>query len=158
MYGSEGWLLDDEACRCLNGANAYMHIRYHTHNRQDKAVTTATTTFDNIVWIRARRLRWVGHIMRMQQNCNGEERQIKETLKVIFHNRQPGDILMDVNETSWEELQKAAADKHRWRARVHSLKKAEHLTTKKEQKAKPADRTTHRIHKQRFTFSHNDNA
>ena len=114
--------------------------------------STATTTFDIIDWIRARRLRWTGHIMCMGKNSIGEENQIKETLKVIFNNRQQGDILMDVAETNWEALQKVAADKVQWRKRVHTLKKTSHLNTKREQQSNPTT-TTHRIYKQRFTFT-----
>ena len=57
--------------------------------------------------------------MRMENNSNGEPRQIKETLLVIFDNEQKGDILMDFKETSWSDLQ-AAADDDRvmWKRRV----------------------------------------
>ena len=57
--------------------------------------------------------------MRMENNSNGEPRQIKETLRVIFDNEQKGDILMDFKETSWSDLQ-AAADDDRvmWKRRV----------------------------------------
>ena len=59
--------------------------------------------------------------MRMDKNSNGEDRQIKETLKVIFYNRQRGNILMDVTADSWEEIQEVAADKDKWRKRVLDL-------------------------------------
>ena len=103
VYGSEGWFLDEAACRVINGANAYM-LSHITGKTKRCEVTATSTTFNIIVWIRARRLRWVGHIMRMTVNSAGEPRQIKETLRVIFDNRQSGDILMDVDEDSWEAL------------------------------------------------------
>ena len=37
-----------------------------------------------------------GDLCRLSLNSNKESRQIKETLCVIFDNRQEGDILMDV--------------------------------------------------------------
>ena len=151
VYGSEGWILDEKTCRCLNGANAYM-LSHLTGKTKHEEATAATTTFDIVAWIRARRLRWVGHIMRMGKNCNGEERQVKETLKVIFNNRQQGDILMDVAEDSWEALQKAAADRDKWRERVLALKKAARLTTRKPQEKKADTTTTHPV-RQRFTFT-----
>ena len=89
--------------------------------------------------------------MHMKNNSNGDPRQLKQTLKVIFDNRQAGDILMDVAETRWEDLEKAASDRDKWRARVHTLKNAARATTKA-RKRQPAVTTTHRLHKQRFTF------
>ena len=81
-------------------------------------VTADITTFNIIVWIRARRLRWVGHSMRLQHNNNGEPRQIKETLRMIFDNRQPGDLLMDVEDITWEALQKSTNDRDTWKTKV----------------------------------------
>ena len=60
---------------------------------------------------------------------------------------------MDVAETSWEALQKAAEDKDGWRARVHTLKKAARGVMTKKSKNKPTT-TTHQLHSQRFTFFH----
>ena len=64
VWGSEAWTLDAEACRCINGANAYMLSHITGKEKKDEATTT-TTTFDIIAWIRVRRLRWVGHILRL---------------------------------------------------------------------------------------------
>ena len=130
VYGSESWILNAKTCRTINGTNAFM-LSHITGKTKREEATMDTTTFDIIAWIRARRLRWVGHIMRMDKNSNNEPRQIKETLKVIFENRQDGDILMDVHESTWSALQKAAADKDSWRARVRILKNKARATTKK---------------------------
>ena len=63
----------------------------------------------------------MGHILRL---CDNDKRLIKETLKVIFDNRQDGDILMDVDaDLTWEQLQKQARDRNAWRKKVHALKK-----------------------------------
>ena len=57
-----------------------------------------------MAWIRDRRLKWVGHILRLD-----DKRLIKQTLKVIHDNRQDGDILMDTqDDLNWEQLQKQA--------------------------------------------------
>ena len=63
-YGSEAWVLDDKACKLINGANAGMlsHITGRSRREEAKA---STTTFNLLKWIRARRLKWVGHILRM---------------------------------------------------------------------------------------------
>ena len=59
----------------------------------------------------------MGHILRLK-----DKRLIKQTLKVIYDNQQDGDILMDVEDKSWQQLQEQAADKNGWRAKVHVLK------------------------------------
>ena len=109
VHGSEAWLLNDEARRCINGANAYM-LSHITGRTKREEATQAETTFDIIAWIRARRLKWVGHILRMK-----EERLLKQTLKVIFENRQDGDLLMDTVDDDWASLQKQANDRKGWR-------------------------------------------
>ena len=60
---------------------------------------------------------------------------INQTLKVMYNahdNRQDGDILMDVQEDSWESMQKATQtdNKRVWRARVNKMKLAAQRTTK----------------------------
>ena len=55
-YGAEAWLLDDEACKALNGANAYM-LSHITGNNRHYEASPDTTTFNLLLWIRARRLR-----------------------------------------------------------------------------------------------------
>ena len=64
VYGSESWLLNDEACKCINGANAHM-LSHITCKTKKEEVITETTTINIIAWIRACRLRWVGHILRL---------------------------------------------------------------------------------------------
>ena len=89
--------------------------------------------------------------MRMTVNSAGEPRQIKTTLRVIFDNRQPGDILMDVVEDSWEALQKAADDRDAWKLRVRRIKDLARATTKSA-KRREAATVTHQLQSQRFTF------
>ena len=126
VYGSEAWLLNDNARRCINGTNAYM-LSHITGKTKREEATAATTTFNIMAWIRARRLKWVGHILRL---CDSDKRLIKETLKVIFDNRQEGDILMDVDaDLTWDQLQKQARDRDAWRKKVHVLKKDVGRTT-----------------------------
>ena len=58
---------------------------------------------------------------------------------------------MDVPENSWEDLEKAAADRVAWRNRVQVLKKAARRSTKPVERT-AATTTTHQIHSQRFNF------
>ena len=74
VYGSEAWLLTDEALRYINGANTYM-LSHITSRMKREETTHAETAFDIIVWIRARRLKYVGHILRLK-----DERLVKQTL------------------------------------------------------------------------------
>ena len=84
------------------------HITGKTKREEAKV---ETTTFNILDWIRASRLKWVGHILCLEKR-RGKERLKKDTPKVIFDHRQNGDILMDVPEQeSWTQLQKRVEDK-----------------------------------------------
>lgn len=70
-YGAEAWKMDEETSRALNGANAKMMSVITGRSVKDEA-SKATRTFDMAKWIRAKRLQWLGHILRM-----GPERKLK---------------------------------------------------------------------------------
>ena len=89
-YGSEAWLLDEEACKAINRANAIM-LSFITGKTIAEEANIDTTTFNLVMWIRCRRLQWCGHILRMQ-----DERMVKWSLFHIYENRQLGDMLMDI--------------------------------------------------------------
>ena len=69
---------------------------------------------------------------------------------MILDNRQKGDILMDVSETNWADLQTAADDRDAWKKRVKKIKDTDRATTKSS-KTQPVT-TTHQLQYQRFTF------
>ena len=78
---------------------------------------TENKTFDLEKWIRARKLQWLGHIMRM-----GSERMLKQAIFEMYKASQEGDMLMDAPATdSWRELANYACDRDYWRARVRAL-------------------------------------
>ena len=115
-YGSEAWRLTTDVRAALNGANASM-VSVITGNTI-REESTDGKLFDLVKWIRARRLQWLGHILRMTQ-----ERTIKQATYVMFKATQPGDILMDAPQTrSWRELCTYACDRDYWRARVRTLR------------------------------------
>ena len=131
-YGAEAWLLDEEACRKLNGANAYM-LAHITGNHRHYEASPDTTTFNLLLWIRARRLRWLGHILRLSdkrwkktpegKKLVHEERLIKKAIRHTHAYRQQGDMLMDIDYgTSWEDLVDMAQDRDAWKLRVAGLK------------------------------------
>ena len=75
-------------------------------------------TFDMVMWIRARRLQWLGHILRM-----GTDRQLKHAVFEMFKDPREGDLLMDAPERkSWRCLCTYACDREYWRARVRAMK------------------------------------
>lgn len=115
IYGSDVWILDVRACKLINGANAGM-LSHITGRSRHEEVKGATTTFSLLKWIRARRLKWVCHILFMNDN-----RLVKKALLHIFHNPQPDDILMDTKADSWDHLVKQAADRDVWRHRVKQV-------------------------------------
>lgn len=115
-YGSEAWRLTTAVKAALNGANATM-VSIITGNTAREEASDGKL-FDLVKWIRARRLQWLGHILRMTK-----ERKIKQTIFMMFKTPQPGDMLMDAPKTdSWRELCTYALDRDYWRARVRSLR------------------------------------
>ena len=76
---TEAWLLNEETSRVLNGANAYTGMLSHiTDNNHKYEASADTTTFNLLQWIRARRHRWLGHILRLP-----DERLIKQAVRHI---------------------------------------------------------------------------
>ena len=115
-YGSEAWRLTTAVKAALNGANATM-VSIITGNTVREEASDGKL-FDLVKWIRARRLQWLGHILRMTK-----ERKIKQAIFMMFRTPQPGDMLMDAPKTdSWRELCTYALDRDYWRARVRSLR------------------------------------
>ena len=92
----------------LNGANSRMVSvitgkTIHEEASNDK-------TFDLTMWIRARRLQWMGHILRL-----GTERAIRQAVFAMYKDPQEGDLLMDApRSSSWHELRTYALNKEYW--------------------------------------------
>ena len=89
-YGSEAWHLDTRACAMLNGANSRLVSRITRKSAHEEA-SKRTRTFDVVSWIRARRLQWVGQILRMDPS-----RMVYKAAQHIHENRMEGDLLMEV--------------------------------------------------------------
>ena len=116
-YGSETWKIDARTCAMLNGANSRMVSRITNRTPHEEA-SPMTQSFDIVRWIRAGRLQWVGHILRMDRN-----RLVCKAVRFMSENRSDGDLLMDVpGQLSWPELRELAANRRGWRRRVHALR------------------------------------
>ena len=116
-YGCEAWKLDEQACAMLNGANSRM-VSHITGKSVWEEASRYTRTIDILCRIRARRLRWVGHILRMDTR-----RLVHRAVKRMSEHRSPGDLLMDVpRKYSWAELKQLAANRDYWRNRVKALR------------------------------------
>ena len=100
----------------LNGANSKM-VSVIT-GRTIHAEASSEKTFDILLWIRARRLQWLGHILRL-----GTERLIKQAVFEMYKRPLAGDLLMDApTSKSWHELLMYAKNREYWRERVRKLR------------------------------------
>ena len=116
-YGAEAWLLNDKVTKALNGANSQM-LSVITGQSPHAEASADTRTFDLLRWIRARRLQWLGNILRM-----GQDRKLKQAVFEIFKAPSEGDLLMDAPKmSSWRELTQFAADRDFWKTRVRRLR------------------------------------
>ena len=89
-----------------------------TRRTPHEEASAATCTFNIVDWIRARRMQWLGHILRMD-----DSRLIKKAVRLMYTKRQPGDLLMDAPAShSWSELCQRAAHRDAWRERVRGLR------------------------------------
>ena len=116
-YGSEAWNLTKEVKKKLNGANSQMLSAITGKSYREEAVE-ATCSFNLLRAIRARRLQWLGHILRLD-----EDRLLQRAVHHVYNNRCDGDILSDAPRTeSWAELKMWAADREKWRTRVRETR------------------------------------
>ena len=119
VYGSEAWKLNPEAIRKLNGANTQM-MRVISGKTPHQESSPKWRSFDIVKWIRARRLTWLGHILRM-----GPERLLKRAVFEMYKAKTDGDLLMDAPQhTSWYDLCSQACDRERWRTLVRAMKQS----------------------------------
>ena len=99
-YGLEACQLDAKTCRAINAVNAYMLSHITGKSRAQRGIHRLhTSSFNILLWIRSRRKKWIGHIMRIHDvffltDCR---RLIKQAVYHIFENQREGDLLMDVD-------------------------------------------------------------
>ena len=95
-YGgeAEAWCLSEKRLRNLNKANPGCLHRFTSKTRVEES-REATFAYSLCKDIRRRRLAWLGHILRMQDNKEGVSRLVKTTVKVQYEISGGGDLLMD---------------------------------------------------------------
>ena len=77
----------------LNGANSKMVS--HITGRTPREEASTGKTYDVVAGIRAKRLKWLGQILQMD-----EERMLLQTVKMMYADRREGDLLMDAPATT----------------------------------------------------------
>ena len=107
-------------------AKALMRICCHTSQAAQNTSEEAsgdTTTFNLLWWIRARRMKWMGHIVRLKADSNGNERLVKQAVRHIHAHKRDGDLLMYVDvDITWADLQKQADNREKWKERVAKMR------------------------------------
>ena len=115
-YGSETWDLDDKIRRKLNNANSIMLARVTGRTFREEA-RPSTTSFDLVLSIRRRRLRWLGHILRA-----GDERIVFDAIKVQTLMDHQGNLWMDSpHHDTLSAIKLMVEDRQQWRKMCNEL-------------------------------------
>jgi hypothetical protein len=118
-YGNEIWRLDAKTLASLRGWNARCLAAMTGRSFRDE---TVTPTFDLVSRLRSRRLRWAGHILRLEES-NLMRRVLLASVELGRESGQEqGGILMDALPfDSVEQLLVLAGDRAGWRDTVVAL-------------------------------------
>lgn len=116
-HACEAWNLTTRVRQIVNGFNSRcLHVITGEHYR----VTATQPEFDLVLTIRRRRLRYLGHILRMDKT-----RLVRRTLIAYVYgggaNTPDGSLLQDCPGCSIEELEVEAADRRLWASKVDAL-------------------------------------
>jgi len=114
-HGCDTWTLKPSMIRKINGFNSRCLHNITGRSYREEAVAP---TYDLVRAVRQRRMRWLGHILRMP-----EERLVNQTICHLAAGGPPfpaGSLLMDSN-VPLADLKTLADDRDGWEARVKSL-------------------------------------
>ena len=110
-YGSEAWHLDEKTAAALNGANTRCLSRISGKSIHEEA-SVRTRTFDLVGSIRKRRMKWLGHILRMPN-----ERLVKHAARRQYEMAREGNLFADTPQhLSYDELEAVTQNRKWWKA------------------------------------------
>ena len=115
-HACESWDLSASVCRKINGFNSRC---LHIITGKDYRETATNPVFNLLLSVRKRRLRYLGHVLRMSN-----DRLVKKTLLAYTHGGEhvpEGSLLMDCDNLSLPELELAAQDRKKWRRMIDNL-------------------------------------
>ena len=105
-HGCEAWDMVDKVAKMLNGFNSRC---LHTITNKTYRQTATNPDFNLVLSIRKRRMRYAGHILRMDKN-----RLVRRSLVAYVNGGKSipdGSLIMDCDQTSIEDLTAAAEDR-----------------------------------------------
>ena len=108
--------MSPDVCKKLNGFNSRcLHVITKQHYRE----TATNPVFNLLLSIRRRRLRFLGHVLRMS-----DARLLKKTLFAYVHGGADvpaGSLMMDCEGLSLAELEALAQDRDGWKSMVNNI-------------------------------------
>ena len=141
-YGSEAWHLDETISAMINGANARLLSRFTGKDAHTEA-SARTRSYDLVRAIQVRRLKWLGHIMRMKG-----PRLVKIAIEAQHKQGLTGDMFDALpRDIKFRQIHAAAQDRKLWKNITHCAgnipaltewfnETPQHGTTKQKQKRK----------------------
>ena len=117
-YGHIAWKLTDKTCSKIRGWNALNLAKITGRSVYEE---TKAPTIDVVKYLRAQRLRWVGHVLRRQETFPAR--------RVLMMEQKPyeeGSVLMDTEEhfeyDTMEKLAELAENREKWNLEVNTIK------------------------------------
>ena len=115
-HSSEAWAMTAAVMRSINGFNSrYLHVI----TGQDYRHTATAPVFDLLRAIRQRRLRYLGHILRMPESR--VVRRALMALTVTGTHYPEGSLLMDCQTIPFENIEALAQRRAAWNSMVNQL-------------------------------------
>ena len=115
-HACEAWDMTSSVCKKINGFNSRcLHVITGKHYRE----TATNPVYNLLLSVRKRRLRFLGHILR-----RNNERLLKRTFLAYTHGGESipeGSLLIDCSGKSLPDLEIAAQDRKAWRDMVDNL-------------------------------------
>ena len=115
-HACESWEITEDVARTINGFNSRC---LHIISKKDYRETATNPDVNILLLIRQRRMRFLGHILRMEPS-----RLLRRTLIAYCHGGElvpPGSLLEDCPRMLLDDLATLASDRHGWTKRIDEL-------------------------------------